>query len=151
MQRLSKGATKPLQLVVFGSGLGSTLEWLLAHPQPAFQIWCVVADRECGCLDIAKAHGLATVYLPFTPFLKERGIKNTRSAENRSLYDQALIERIEAQARLNHRCVDYILLAGYMRIISPLLLNHYPHRILNIHPADLLELDEDSDSAKEER
>jgi phosphoribosylglycinamide formyltransferase-1 len=31
---------------------------------------------------------------------------------------------------------DYIVLAGYMRILSPVLVNAFPKRIINIHPAD---------------
>ena len=32
--------------------------------------------------------------------------------------------------------IDYIVLAGFMRIISPILISEYPNRIINIHPAD---------------
>lgn len=38
------------------------------------------------------------------------------------------------QVLLHHR-VDYILLAGYMRILSPAFVNRWPFRILNIHPS----------------
>lgn len=32
--------------------------------------------------------------------------------------------------------VDYIVLAGYMRLLSPVLISAYPGKIINIHPAD---------------
>lgn len=32
--------------------------------------------------------------------------------------------------------IDYIVLAGFMRIISPVMIREYPNRIINIHPAD---------------
>ena len=32
--------------------------------------------------------------------------------------------------------IDYIILAGYMRLLSPLFIRTYPKRIINIHPAD---------------
>lgn len=32
--------------------------------------------------------------------------------------------------------IDYIVLAGYMRLLSPVLIQAYPKRIINIHPAD---------------
>ncbi len=32
--------------------------------------------------------------------------------------------------------IDYIVLAGFMRIISPIVISEYPNRIINIHPAD---------------
>lgn len=35
--------------------------------------------------------------------------------------------------------IDYIVLAGFMRIISPIMISEYPNRIINIHPADTKE------------
>ncbi|MFH1728104.1 MAG: formyltransferase family protein [Pseudomonadota bacterium] len=43
---------------------------------------------------------------------------------------------IEVLAKYNP---DYIILAGFMRILSPLFVNYYKGRIINIHPADTKE------------
>ena len=40
---------------------------------------------------------------------------------------------------LHHYKIDYIVLAGYMRILSPVLTEAYPNHIINIHPADTKE------------
>lgn len=52
------------------------------------------------------------------------------AGRKRRAYDSELVAALE----LHH--LDYIVLAGYMRIISAPLLNRYPGRIINIHPAD---------------
>ena len=36
-------------------------------------------------------------------------------------------------------CNDFIALAGYLRVIGPTILDHYAHRIINLHPAWLPE------------
>ena len=41
----------------------------------------------------------------------------------------------KAAAALQARQIELVLLAGYMRIIGPTLLNAYAHKIINIHPA----------------
>ena len=39
------------------------------------------------------------------------------------------------QAELDERSIDLIILAGFMRILSPEFTHRYPKRILNVHPA----------------
>jgi len=41
----------------------------------------------------------------------------------------------EIKRHLDRKKVDYILLAGFMRILGPSIIQAYPNRILNIHPA----------------
>ncbi|ANK60682.1 phosphoribosylglycinamide formyltransferase [Loigolactobacillus backii] len=48
---------------------------------------------------------------------------------NKAVAEQQIIKQLQA------RQIDFILLAGYMRIIGPTLLAAYPHKIINIHPA----------------
>lgn len=48
---------------------------------------------------------------------------------NRGEYEQAIIDKL---APLK---IEYILLAGYMRVVTPVLLGAYPNRIINIHPS----------------
>lgn len=36
---------------------------------------------------------------------------------------------------LNERDVDYVAMAGYMRKVTPVLLDAYPNRVVNLHPA----------------
>ncbi len=45
----------------------------------------------------------------------------------------------EVLAAIRPYHIDYILLAGYMRVVSPLLVDAFPGKIINIHPADTKE------------
>lgn len=49
--------------------------------------------------------------------------------KNRQAYDQKLIEVLKKEN------IDAVILAGYMRILSPLFLRHFKNKILNIHPS----------------
>ncbi|MDA2744407.1 phosphoribosylglycinamide formyltransferase, partial [Bacillus cereus group sp. Bc011] len=48
---------------------------------------------------------------------------------SREAFDQQLIQEIDAYAP------DVVVLAGYMRILSPAFVAHYSERLLNIHPS----------------
>lgn len=52
-----------------------------------------------------------------------------RAFPDRASYDRAVLERLR-----EHR-VDVVCLAGFMRILSPVLLDAFPDRVLNIHPS----------------
>ena len=54
---------------------------------------------------------------------------NPKEYDSRDDYDKAVI------AELERRDVDLVCLAGYMRILTPLLCQAYLNRIINIHPA----------------
>ena len=47
----------------------------------------------------------------------------------REAYDGALVEALKPEG------IDLIVLAGFMRLITPVLIRAYPNKILNIHPA----------------
>lgn len=49
--------------------------------------------------------------------------------ENREKFEEKLIECIDGTG------VELIVLAGFMRVLTPLFVRHYKNRILNIHPA----------------
>ncbi len=93
--------------------------------------WGVVADcaemvgvgsnkPDAAGLDKARAMGLETVATP------SRG-------KRRSVFDRELLALLEPYAP------DWIVLAGYMRILTPQVVRRYPGRIVNIHPADTRE------------
>ena len=52
-----------------------------------------------------------------------------RGYGNRSAYDRDIV-----QALKEHN-VEWVVLAGFMRIVTPTLLNAFEHRVINIHPA----------------
>lgn len=110
-----------IKIAVFASGHGSNLQALIdattSGELPA-TIELVVSDRrEAYCLARASEAGLLT--LAFSP--KDYGDK--------AQYEELLAEKL---AELE---VEYLVLAGYMRLIGPTLLERYPRRIVNIHPS----------------
>jgi phosphoribosylglycinamide formyltransferase 1 len=68
-------------------------------------------------LAAARERGLETLYL------------DPKLFSNREDYDQAIVER------LRQKDVDLVCLAGYMKILTPVLCRAFVNRILNIHPA----------------
>jgi phosphoribosylglycinamide formyltransferase 1 len=106
---------------VFASGTGSNLRRFIEETQAgAFPatLALVVSDRPgCQALERARAAGIAT--LAFTP--ADYAAKGD--------YERAIL------AELRARAVAWIVLAGYMRLIGPTLLEPYRDHILNVHPS----------------
>jgi phosphoribosylglycinamide formyltransferase 1 len=111
-----------LRITVLASGRGSNLEALLGAIRSGLvdaQVTLVVSDRPgAPCLEKARQAGVpATLEL-----LPETG-------ESRTLYEGRLLDVLRAEQP------DLIVLAGFMRILSPDLVAAFPRRIINIHPA----------------
>lgn len=83
----------------------------------------VVASNKPNAAGLARAkeRGLPTICLDSKPFARE--------ANPREAYDLAM------GALLQQHGVEYVALAGYMRIVTPALIRMYPSKILNIHPS----------------
>ena len=78
----------------------------------------VISNRpDAGGLEWARAQGIAT-----------RVVDHKQHA-SREDFDRALAEAIDEQAP------QLVLLAGFMRVLTPAFIARYPRRILNIHPA----------------
>jgi phosphoribosylglycinamide formyltransferase-1 len=108
-----------LRVAVFASGGGSNFQALLDHQRSggSWEIVLLLSDRDgSGALARAEEAGVATRVLP---------------TKGRELADvgRELLGILEAHA------VDVILLAGYLKLVPPLVIAAYPRRILNIHPA----------------
>jgi phosphoribosylglycinamide formyltransferase-1 len=112
-----------LRLGVLGSGKGSNFRAIadaIAESQLDAEIAVVISDVESsGILELARHRGLRAEYLAPGPFKT----KLDPDAELR------LVQMLRA-AR-----VDYVVLAGYMRMIKAPLLEAFPRRIINIHPS----------------
>jgi len=116
-------STPPPRLAVLGSGKGSNFvalqEAILAGELNA-TIALVLSDLpDATILARAKAFGLPTATLPPSPF------KTKLSPEG----ETALVDLLAASK------IDWVVLAGYMRVVKDPLLNAYPNRIINIHPS----------------
>ena len=111
------------RLALFGSGRGSNGEAIYEAVQNGEilgDIVIVISDiPESGLLHKAKQWDIPC-------YLVER-----------NSYESALAFETQILKRLQEHGADTILLAGYMRIVGPTLLDAYPHKILNIHPSVL--------------
>jgi phosphoribosylglycinamide formyltransferase-1 len=116
-------AARKQRIAVLLSGRGSNMEAILRSAREGVLADCaevavVVSNNpEAQGLVRARALGFAVACLD------SRGKK-------RDAFDAALLELLEPHA------LDYVVLAGYMRILSPAVVRRYPGRIVNIHPAD---------------
>lgn len=108
-------------VVVLISGSGSNLQALIdssAGADNPARIGAVISNRaDAYGLQRAKAAGIETRVLDHKQF------------EGREAFDAALIEAIDAHAP------HLVVLAGFMRILTPGFVRHYAGRLLNIHPS----------------
>jgi phosphoribosylglycinamide formyltransferase 1 len=85
---------------------------------PRIEIVLVVSDvPRARALERAERAGIRTVALPVSDF------------RDRDEHDVALVTQLCAAEP------DLVVLAGYMRIVSPTLLKAFPWRVINLHPA----------------
>ena len=103
------------------SGRGSNLEALAESCAsgriPGAEIALVLSNREdAPGLDRARSRGIAARAIP------SKGL-------DRETYDR------QVAAALDEARVELVCLAGYMRLLSPFFVAHFPRRILNIHPS----------------
>jgi phosphoribosylglycinamide formyltransferase-1 len=108
-------------VVVLISGSGSNLQALIdsiAHDGNPARIRAVISNRaDAYGLERAKQAGIATAVLDHKQF------------DGREAFDAALIEAIDAYNP------QLVVLAGFMRILTPGFVRHYAGRLLNIHPS----------------
>ncbi|SUD39397.1 phosphoribosylglycinamide formyltransferase [Ectopseudomonas mendocina] len=111
----------PCNVVVLISGSGSNLQALIdsvAHDGNPARIAAVISNRaDAYGLQRAKQAGIATELLDHKQF------------DGREAFDTALIQAIDAHQP------DLVVLAGFMRILTPGFVQHYAGRLLNIHPS----------------
>jgi len=105
------------RVVVLLSGRGSNFQAIAAAKLPV-EIVAVVSNRpQAAGLAWARERGFATVALDHTEYA------------DRAAFDARLAHEIES-----HR-PDLVVLAGYMRILSPAFIDRFEGRLLNIHPS----------------
>lgn len=108
-------------IVVLISGSGSNLQAILDACKTGFIAGRVsaVISNKAGVygLERATAAGVKTLVL------------DHKAYTDRASYDQALMTAIDAEQ------ADLVVLAGFMRILTPDFVSHYQGRLLNIHPS----------------
>lgn len=109
----------PIGVLISGGGtnLQSIIDAIEAKKLAA-QIKIVLSNKADALgLERAKKHGIATEFL------------DHKAHPSREAYDQAVVELLHA------RGVELVVLAGFMRLLSPVFIKAYSNRIMNIHPA----------------
>ena len=109
------------RIVILISGGGSNMQAIVracAAEGWNAKVEAVISNRpDAGGLGIAREHGVRAVVLDHKGFA------------NREAFDAELIKTIDAHAP------DLVVLAGFMRILTPAFTTHYAGRLLNIHPS----------------
>lgn len=110
------------RVAVLISGRGSNMAALIeAAKDPAYpaEIVLVLSNiADAGGLDIAEAAGIESAVIAHAPFGKDR------EAHERMI-----------DARLRQSGVQIVALAGYMRVLTPFLVETWAGRMINIHPS----------------
>lgn len=107
-------------IVILISGRGSNMQAIVNAAIPDARIAAVLSNSETAAgLAWAAERGIATDSL------------NHKDLPSRLAFDQAMMERIDAYQP------DLVVLAGFMRILTPEFCAHYQNRLINIHPSIL--------------
>ncbi|MCC3144587.1 phosphoribosylglycinamide formyltransferase [Halanaerobium sp. Z-7514] len=109
------------KMAVFASGRGSNFQSIIDAVKrgdiPA-EIKVLLSDKEdSGALKRAESEDIENIFI------------NPEHFENKSEYEKEIINILEMAE------IDLIILAGYMRILSPLFVKKYKEKIVNIHPS----------------
>jgi phosphoribosylglycinamide formyltransferase-1 len=111
----------PTSLVVLISGHGSNLQAILdacASGELPARVAAVISNKKDAFgLERARQAGIPAVYQP------------KPKAQERRAYDAGLAEMVTAYQP------DWIVLAGWMRVLSSAFLERFPGRVINLHPA----------------
>ena len=107
-------------IVILISGRGSNMQAIVNAAIPDARIAAVLSNSTTAAgLAWAAERGIATDSL------------NHKDFPNRLAFDQAMMEKIDAYQP------DLVVLAGFMRILTPEFCAHYSNRLINIHPSIL--------------
>ena len=110
-----------INIGVLASGRGTNLQAIIEAIEDgkiAGEIKVVMSDHPKACaLKRAQRYHIATRYIHFKEF------------KNREDFDKEIIKI------LKEKKIDLVVLAGYMRILSPYFIRAYQNKIMNIHPA----------------
>ncbi|MFV1981872.1 MAG: phosphoribosylglycinamide formyltransferase, partial [Rhodothermia bacterium] len=110
-----------LRLAIFASGSGSNMQAIVDAAEAGdldITVGAVVSNKpDAGVLDRARAHDIPTI------------VMDPRAYPDTSQYVSELLTKLE-ECRIN-----FVALAGYLKIIPPEIVARFRGRILNIHPA----------------
>ncbi|NIQ07329.1 MAG: phosphoribosylglycinamide formyltransferase [Candidatus Korarchaeota archaeon] len=107
-----------MRVAVFASGSGTNLQAIIDANIETIDIVLVFSNKaDAYAIERAKKRDIPVEII------------DHKSFETREEFDQAVVNAIESYN------LDLIVLAGYMRILSPVFVRAYKNKIVNIHPA----------------
>lgn len=114
-------ASNPFRIAVLASGNGTDLQAIIDALQsgqmPGIELTLVISNKEKSfALERARNHGYTAV------FVDPKG----KAPEE---YDQELVDLLH-----KHK-IHLVVLAGFMRILTPFFIKAFPQRIVNVHPS----------------
>jgi phosphoribosylglycinamide formyltransferase 1 len=116
-----RNRSQPCVLAVLVSGNGSNLQAIINRIESGdlnARIACVISNNpDAFALTRAKTHNIPVIVLENSTF------------KGRREYDAALVNILQGHG------VELVVLAGFMRILSDVMVNAFPNAIMNIHPA----------------
>lgn len=104
------------RIAIFASGTGSNARKIIEYfkNKPDITVSLVLSNKaNAPVLDMARDYGIETLTL-------------TR---------KAFYETEQVLAQLHQHAIDFIVLAGFLWLVPPYLVQAYPYKIVNIHPA----------------
>jgi len=114
-------ADSAVNLGVLISGFGSNLQAIIdaiERRELKAHIKVVISNRHDAVgLERARRHGINALVIEHRRF------------PNREAFDREVLAALQAHD------VELVILAGFMRILSPVMVRAFPNRIMNIHPA----------------
>ncbi|RLQ90669.1 phosphoribosylglycinamide formyltransferase [Falsibacillus albus] len=110
-----------MKLAVFASGSGSNFQSIVNAIHEG-RLDASVEVLICDKPDAFVIERATKENIPYFAF-------QAKEYENKTAYERVIIEKLEEHG------IDFIALAGYMRLIGPTLLERYPEKIVNIHPS----------------
>lgn len=109
---------KKMRVAVFVSGSGSNLQAIIDASIPSIEIALVFSNNpDAFALKRAENHSIPTL------------VVNHRDFKSREEFEGEILKHLEPLG------IELIVLAGFMRILSPVLVRAYANRMINLHPA----------------
>jgi phosphoribosylglycinamide formyltransferase-1 len=117
--------TEALRVAVLASGRGSNLQAVIDAIEAGTvqaKIAAVISNKkEAPALERARRHGLSGLFVDPKPYAGR--------PDSREAYDRELLTVLRQQD------VELVLLAGYMKIVTGILVEGFANRMMNIHPS----------------